>query len=132
MASDRWTNLRRKVLWVDCTPGAVVGMIVLLFGGKLSEWFGLPRRLVFSMGVTNLMCACYSFSLVTRRERPKALIRLLAVANLAWSLLLLYWIIYFAGTATPLGAAYLVLEALFVGSLTVLEWRSEEKQLRRS
>lgn len=131
MASNRWINLSRKMLWVDCTAGAVVGMVVLLFVGQLSEWFGLPQRLVFFMGVTNLVYACYSFFLVTRRKRPKTLIRLLIAANLAWSLLLLYWITVFAETARPLGVAYLLLEALFVGGLAVLEWRSEE-QLRRA
>ena len=54
MASDRWMNLRRKLLWVDCTAGAVVGMVVLLLDGRLSEWCGLPQRLVFFMGVVNL------------------------------------------------------------------------------
>ncbi len=129
MASDRSINLRRKVLWVDCTAGACVGVVVLLFVGRLGEWFGLPRRLIFFMGVTNLVYACYSFFLATRRERPKTLIRLLVAANLAWSLLLLYSVTVLAETARPLGVAYLLLEALFVGALAVLEWRSE-KQLR--
>lgn len=127
MASDRSINLRRKVLWVDCTAGAVVGVVVLLFVGRLSEWFGLPRRLVLFMGVINLVYACYSFFLATRRKRPKTLIRLLVAANLAWSLLLLYSVTVFAGTARPLGVTYLLLEALFVGALAVLEWRSEEQ-----
>ena len=129
MASDRSINLRRKVLWVDCTAGACVGVVVLLFVGRLGEWFGLPRRLIFFMGVTNLVYACYSFFLATRRKRPKTLIRLLVAANLAWSLLLLYSVTVFAETARSLGVAYLLLEALFVGALAVLEWRSE-KQLR--
>ena len=131
MFGDRWMNLRRKLLWVDCTAGAVVGVAVLLLDGWLSAWYELPQRLVFSMGVTNLVYACYSFSLVVRQERPKTLIRLLVVANLAWSLLLLYWITIFIGTASPLGVAFLLLEALFVGGLAVLEWRSQE-QLRRA
>jgi len=121
---SRWLSIRRKLLWVDCSAGAIVGVTVLLLHGWLSKWYGLPQNLVLFMGVANLAYASYSFSLALRKKRPLALIRLLVIANLAWALLLLIWVVVFNGTASPLGLAYLVMEALFVGGLGILEWGS--------
>lgn len=118
--------LRRKLLWVDCTAGAVVGVAVLLLHDWLNKWYQLPQSLVFFMGVMNLTYALYSFSLARRSKRPMSLIRLLVIANLVWALLLVWWVFVFFETASLLGLGYLLLEALFVGGLAVLEWRSRE------
>ncbi len=118
--------MRRKLLWIDCTAGAVVGVAVLLLAGWLSKWYGLPRNLVLFMGAVNVAYALCSFSLAVRKDRSKSLIRSLVVANLIWALILLGWVVVFFRTASVLGLAYLVAEALFVGGLAYLEWRSQE------
>lgn len=119
-------KVRRKLLWIDCTAGAVVGVAVLLLAGWLSKWYGLPRSFVLFMGVVNVVYTLYSFSLAVRKDRPKTLIRSLVIADLTWALMLLGWVIVFFRTASVLGLAYLITEALFVGGLAYLEWRSQE------
>lgn len=119
----------RNLLWVDGLAGAVVGMVMLLAGDWLSAWFQLPRELLAFMGWMNLVYATYSLTLAVLKQRAKFLILLLIAANLAWSVICLRWVVIFAGTASPLGMAYLLGEGLFVAGLAGLEWRWREQLL---
>ena len=118
--------MRRNLLWLDCTAGALVGVVVLILDDWLSRWYQLPVRLIFFMGMMNLVYASYSFSLALRSKRPMRLIKILVFANLTWSLLLLVWVILFQATATWLGLLYLSLEAIFVTMLAFFQWRSRK------
>ena len=118
------TDLRRNLLWIDCSGGAVVGAAVLILSGWLSEWYQLPRSLVLFMGAVNLAYASFSFSLAVRAKRPIGLIRLLALANMAWALFFC-WPVAFAyrDTASIWALVHLVGEGIYVGCLGYLEWR---------
>lgn len=113
----------KKLLWVDCTAGALVGIVVIAFSGWLSQLEGLPREVLLFTGGVNLLYASYSFSLAVRAERPMPLIKLLVFANLAWVPVCLGLAATFFWSATPLGFMHLVGEAIFVGGLALLEWR---------
>ena len=104
----------------------MVGIIVVLASYWLSQWYQLPQTLVLFTGIANLAYGCYSFSLARQPKRPKTLIFILVIANLVWAILCLYWAITYSGTASWLGLAHLILEALFVGGLALLEWRWRE------
>lgn len=119
----------RKLLWVDCTAGAIVGGVVIAFSGWLSRLEGLPRDVLLFTGVVNLLYACYSFSLAVRTERKMSLIKLLIFANLAWVPVCVGLAIYFRVQATPLGLAHLLGEAIFVGGLAMLEWKQRDQLL---
>ena len=116
----------RHLLWIDCSAGALVGITVLLFHGWLSDLFQLPVRLVFVMGVANLVYASYSFSLALRQKRPLMLIKLLVLANFTWAALCFIWFATFFTTASVFGLAQLGLEGLFVGGLALQEWRQRD------
>ena len=113
----------RNLLWIDCIAGALVGVLVLLYNDWLSRLYSLPPRVVYFMGLVNLIYATYSFSLAMRRARPKALIILLVMANGAWTFVCLGLATHFFETATILGIWILVIEAIFVGGLASLEWK---------
>ena len=119
-------NKWRKLLWVDCIAGGMVGIVVMLASYWLSQWYQLPQTLVLFTGIANLAYGCYSFSLARQPKRPKTLIFILVIANLVWAIMCLYWAITYSGTASWLGLAHLILEALFVGGLALLEWRWRE------
>ena len=116
-------NLLRKLLWVDCTAGAVVGVLVVAFSGWLSELEGLPQAVLLFAGAVNLLYASFSFSLAVRRVRPMALIKALVIANLAWVPVCTGLVVYFWETITVFGVAQLLGEAVFVGGLALVEWR---------
>ena len=120
-------DLPRRLLWIDCLAGAVVGILMLSLRGWLSEWYQLPLDLLLIMGVANLTYATYSFSLAARKERPRSLILLLIVANLTWAVFCLRWLVVHFDTASVFGLLQLGLEAIFVGGLGGLEWYYREQ-----
>lgn len=117
----------RKLLWVDCIAGGLVGVAVLALHGWLAPFYGLPEAVVLTMGAANLAYATYSFSLARRAQRPMALLVVLVVANATWAVLCVAAAAYFAGTATVFGMAQLLGEGLFVGGLAALEWRYRDQ-----
>jgi hypothetical protein len=112
------------LLWIDCTAGAVVGLLVIALSEWLSGLEGLPRAILLFTGVANLIYASYSFSLAVRSKRPMLSITLLVFANLAWVPVCLGLLVAFSGSVTTFGVAHLVGEAAFVGGLAVAEWRA--------
>lgn len=119
----------KNLLWVDCIAGALAGVTVLMLSGWLSGLHGLPRELLLLNGAANVLYASYSFSLAKRARRPRSLINLLVLANLAWAVVCLWLVSVFAGSATVFGIGHLVGEAVFVGGLAGLEWRWRDQLL---
>ncbi len=113
----------KSLLWIDCTGGLVVGALVLAFHPWLSVLYGLPVGLVIGMGAANLAYGSYSFSLARRAVRPRALLRLLVTANIAWAVFCAVAAARLAQEASALGLAQLVLEGVYVGCLGLLEWK---------
>lgn len=121
----------RNLLWVDCTAGATVGVVVLAASGWLSRLEGLPQAVLLFTGAVNLLYACYSFSLAVRAERTMAQIKLLVFANLAWAPVCLGLALRFREHGTAFGFAHLIGEAVFVAGLAALEWTQRRRLLRR-
>lgn len=119
----------RNLLWIDCTAGALVGVLVLLFSGWLSRLYSVPLGILYFMGSINLLYAAYSFSLAIRHTRPEVLITLLVAANGTWAFVCLGIAAYFFETTTYFGIGQLVGEAVFVGGLASLEWKWRERLL---
>lgn len=117
-------NLRRNLLWIDCSAGLLVGALVLLLHELLTRWYGLPYGLVVFLGAMNLVYGTYSLSLALRKKRPLQLIRLLASANMAWAFVCIALALGFLGTASPVGLVLLFGEGVFVGALGLVEWQS--------
>ncbi len=112
------------LIWIDWIAGAVVGALTLSLRGWLTDLYALPGNLVLFMGVANLAYAAVSFTLamLSRGDRVP-LLRVVAVANIAWALLCLTWALVWFGEASVFGTGQLVAEAVFVGGLGILEWR---------
>ena len=113
----------RHLLWIDCSAGASVGVLVLALSPWLSGLYGLPLSFLWMLGTVNLAYGCYSFSLAVRRHRRRRGVYLLIVANGAWAALCLVFAALFWTTATLFGIGSLLAEAVFVGALARLEWR---------
>ncbi len=119
----------RRLLWVDCIAGALVGVTVLMLSGWLSRLHMLPRSLLLFIGGINLVYASYSFSLAVRDKRSRYSINLLVFANLTWAVLSLAWAVIFSKSVTLFGIGHLVGESIFVGGLAGLEWSQREQLL---
>ena len=114
---------RRQLLWIDGVAAATAGTVVLLGLEGLSALHRLTPEFLARTGWVNLAYAAFSLSLAARRERPLALIALLALANALWALACARWALAFASSASGFGLAHLLGEAAFVGTLAALEWR---------
>lgn len=116
----------RTLLWIDCTAGATAGCAVLALaaGGQFSSLTGLPSWLPIFMGLANLLYAAFSFSIVVAARYNAMPVRLLVLANAAWSATCLFMAYLFFGTATTLGIFYLTGESAFVACLAYLEWKA--------
>ncbi len=113
----------RSLLWIDGSGGLLVGTIVLASSEWLSTLFAMPAGFLILMGAANLAYGAFSFSLARRATRPRALLQLLAAANIAWAVLCGAATVVFASEASPFGLAHLVVEGAYVGCLGLLEWR---------
>lgn len=111
-----------NLLWVDCSAGSVVGLLLLLFHVWLSNLYGLPPEFVLFQGAANLMYSIFSYGLASRPQRPYVLIAALAIANMIWGVLCVVWLFMYKESATIFGLLHLLLEALFVGGLGSIEW----------
>lgn len=119
-----------RLLWVDCTAGALAGAAMLVLSGWLTRPYALPHGLLVLMGAVNLLYAAYSLSLAVLARRPKGLVNLLVFANGTWAAVCLGWAVVFAESASPFGLGHLVGEALLVGGLAGLEWRYRDLLLK--
>ena len=104
---------------------------MLLLGPWLSEVYRLPSGLLLFIGVTNLLYASYSFTLVLRGKRPRQLLYGLVAGNALWAGACVVMAVQFAGVASLFAQIHLVGEALFVGGLAACEWRWREQILHR-
>lgn len=120
----RWPE---GLLWLDCTAGGAVGLLVLLLHDLLTAWYGLPASVVTTIGVANLAYATFSFSLARRAQRPLPLLLVLIAANAVWAGVCAAAAVYFASSASWLGLGHLVAEGLVVGGLAMLEWQAREQ-----
>lgn len=114
----------RQVLWADFTAGSVGGSLLLVLSSWLQAIYSIPRLLLLVMGVAGLLYAALAFAVVAFRPVPSfARVGWLGSANLVWAALCVVAALVLAGTASPLGLAHLVLEAVFVAWLGINELR---------
>lgn len=116
----------KSLLWVDCTAGAIAGVLMLSLSGWLTRLYALPLRLLLLIGAANLLYGACSFTLARRAHRPMSIVLLLVGANAAWSLVCLGLATRYWTQASPFGLAQLVGEAVLVGGLAALEWRHRD------
>lgn len=120
---------QRQLLWIDCSAGLTVGILVLSLSGWLSRLYALPVSLLLGMGLANVAYGAFSYSLARRPVRPRALLVLLVAANASWAVFCAITALIVAPYASPVGLATLLFESLFVGGLAALEWRNREALL---
>lgn len=117
-------KISSQLLWIDCTAGAIVGLLILLLLNFFSELYALPVAFTAFIGAVNFGYSIFSFSLARQRRRTLLKLKVLVVANLLWALLCLFYVYLFWAEASIFGIAHLVLEFIFVGGIGIAEWRS--------
>lgn len=118
-----------RLLWIDCSGGLVVGVVVLALSGWLAPLEGLPLGVLVFTGVMNLVYGLYSLSLALQARRSMMRVKALAVANMAWAPVCILILLLYADSATVWAWLHLGGEAVYVGVLGAVEWRLRERLL---
>lgn len=115
------------LLWLDCTAGALVGVLVLVFAEWLGRLHGLPVGVLVVLGTANLLYAAYSFSIARNARRTLRPIEVLALANAAWGVVCVVLAVRYWAVVSVFGFVHLFGEAAFVGGLAALQWRQRHR-----
>ena len=117
-----------KILWIDFTMGASLGLIGLLFSDFFAPIFGLNNRLILWISVITVMYSIIAFRTVIIQPVAIRLLRLLIAANWAWTFIGLGIIAFHFRDATFLGQLFLLLQIVIVGGLAWLEGNQLQKK----
>ena len=114
------TSFLRRILALDAASCAAMGLGLGLAAAPLAALFGLPETLVRTAGLLLLPLAAFIAWLASRPAPPPLLVWVVIVGNLGWTaesfaLLGQY-------DPTPLGTAFVALQALAVLGLAGLEY----------
>lgn len=112
----------RRVLWADALAGSGSAALHLLFAGPLSSLLGLPGALITGTGIALLIYVALAGSLALQGTPSRPLLSLLVIGNFAWVMGCLALLFGGVVSPTPLGQAYIVVQAVAVLVLAELQW----------
>ncbi len=117
-ASPRFLPL---VLRVDALSGVGTALLHLVGGAALAGWLGLSPTLITATGAALWVYVAAAGWASVAQPVPRALVWALIACNWAWAVGCLALLATGTGI-TPLGQAYLVVQALAVVMFAELEW----------
>lgn len=112
----------RRVLAFDAASGAGTGVLHLLLAPLLSTWLGLPEALLQASGVAIFVFVLLAGWLALQASPPRGPLMAIVLLNFAWAIACLWLAFGGAFNPTPLGMAYLLVQAAVVLVLAELEW----------
>lgn len=115
------------LLSIDSLAGLIAGGLVLAALPIVTVWHNWSYDFARFIGLANVAYGCYSGVLALYARRRMRIARLTAilliVANSAWAVHCLAQVWLLRESASYLGLAHLLLEAIFVGGLAYIESR---------
>lgn len=121
----------RRVLAFDAISGAGTGVLHLLLASVLATWLGLPEALLQASGVAIFAFVLLAAWLARQATVPRGPLMVIVSLNVAWAIACAWLALGGAVQPTPLGVAYLLVQAVVVLVLAELEWMGW-RQLRAS
>ena len=114
---------KQNILWLDCIGGLLVGVLILSFSNLISELDGLPLGIIRFVGFANLIYGSFSIWVTTRSPRKMILVKILALANIAWLVVCITIVATYWNDISWFGTIHKLVEGIYVSSLGVIEWR---------
>lgn len=121
------TGLRR-VLWADALSGSGTAVLHLALAGSLSTLLSLPGALLSASGILLLLYVVLAGRLALQAAPSRAGLGVLVAGNFAWVAACLALLFGGLVSPTPLGQAYLVVQAVAVLVLAELQWMALRRQ----
>ena len=110
----------RPLLWFDAATCLAMGTALIAGADPLAQWLGLPRPLLLEAGIILLPFALF-VAWAARRADPAAPTRLIVAANAAWSVASLAVVAGPWLQPTPLGTAFVLVQAAAVAGIALLQ-----------
>lgn len=117
----------RRVLWLDAILGAATLPSHLLNTGFMSNLLGLSQPVLVWSGWLLVAYAAFIMLIVSRKAMSRSLVKVLIAGNLLWIVGCIELLLVGQGTLTTLGIAYIGVQIVTVGLLTMMEWRGLRK-----
>jgi hypothetical protein len=113
--------LRRAIL-ADAIFSGVSALLLTFGAGVLAPWLDLPEALLRETGLFLIAYAALVGWLGSRPAMPRPLVVIVIAGNAAWTLASIA--LLFSGAVTPnlLGEAFVVMQAIVVGTLAELQF----------
>lgn len=115
------SNFLKRVLILDAASCLSMGLLLSAGAGALAPLFGIDRQIVGVAGLALLPIGLVILWLGTRQAAAPALVYLVIAGNIAWTVES-FVLIANANGITPLGMAFVGVQAAAVAGLSVLEW----------
>lgn len=125
-------NFLRNVLRADALSCLACGLLQVLVPGTMAQLTGLPPALLAYSGEFLLLYTALVVFLSTRVPLPRPLVWLLLAGNLGWALACLLLLVSGSVTASALGTAYVLVQALTVCVLADLQFFGLRRQRQTS
>ena len=111
----------KRVLTLDAASCLAMGLLLTLGAGALAPMFGIDRQIVGGAGLALIPIGLFILWLGTRQAAAPAFVYLGIAGNIAWSVESVV-LIANADKITPLGIAFVGVQAAAVAGLSLLEW----------
>ena len=111
----------KRVLTLDAASCLAMGLLLTLGAGALAPMFGIDRQIVGGAGLALIPIGLFILWLGTRQAAAPAFVYLVIAGNIAWSVESVV-LIANADKITPLGIAFVGVQAAAVAGLSLLEW----------
>ena len=120
-------NFLRRVLWLDAILGAATLPSHLLNTGFMSNLLGLSQPVLVWSGWLLVAYVAFIMLIVSRKAMSRSLVKVLIAGNLLWIAGCIELLLAGQGTLTTLGTAYIGVQIVTVGLLTMMEWHGLRK-----
>ncbi len=114
------TLFLRRVLALDSLSCLSIGLLMALAAASLAPLFGLPEPLVRIAGLLLLPLAAFILWLASRPAPPRLLVWAVIAGNIGWTAE--SFAVIAQHQPTPLGTAFVSVQALAVLGLAALEY----------
>ncbi len=111
----------RTVLAADAVSAGATGLLLLVAPAAILDLLGLPGWLTRSAGLALLPFAAFVGWTASRPVPPRAAVLLVVVLNAAWAVESVVTVAGGFVTATPLGVAFVLVQAALVAAFAALQ-----------
>lgn len=121
--TDKLSTKPSHIFLLDSTGAAITIFFLSVVLTNFQTYFGLPQNVLYNLSAIALLFVAYSFScFLVRPSNRQLYLKIVAVANACYCLLIAAVVVYYYPLLTGLGVLYFFLESVVIIALVSIEW----------